>query len=204
MEKKDRQGHGSSVLRCARRLKWCGACALCVCRPLPYVWQMLTASFYEMGPISVLFNAAVILQVGRTVEPIWGSRETAKYILAVGLTHQTVMLFASVFLFMKTRSAKYLYSPMGGFHGVSASFTVVVKQLFPDASLPNIPLRGACIFIERCSKGGNSDRVDVAYRKVASVHHRRCCTRLWCCWYSEVQCGTQKRVWHLLRVRDLP
>eukprot|EP00958_Prasinococcus_capsulatus_P017153 scaffold1929_cov376-Prasinococcus_capsulatus_cf.AAC.19 len=116
--------------------------ALAPGKTLPYVWQLLTASFYEMGPISVLFNAAAILQVGRTVEPIWGTRETAKYILTVGITHQTLLFFTSVFLFMLTRRAVYLYSPMGGFHGVSLSFTVVMKQLFPDAALPHIPLTG--------------------------------------------------------------
>uniref|UniRef100_A0A7S0RHA0 Transmembrane protein 115 n=1 Tax=Pyramimonas obovata TaxID=1411642 RepID=A0A7S0RHA0_9CHLO len=115
-------------------------------RTLPGVWNLVTAGFFEMSLISVCFDTAALMLLGRTVEPIWGAGEFVKYIMVVNVGAGFATFMSMYTLYVITRDNFYLYAKFGGFHGVIAGLLVAVKQLIPEeelgpAAIPYLRLR---------------------------------------------------------------
>ncbi|KAL4892605.1 rhomboid family protein [Aspergillus ambiguus] len=59
---------------------------------LYYPWTLLTATFVEQNIFTVLLNAATLFYGGKYLERAWGSREFAKFILAVAIIPNVVVV----------------------------------------------------------------------------------------------------------------
>jgi len=57
-----------------------------------YPWTLLTATFVEQNIFTVILNAATIFYGGKYLERAWGSREFSKFIAAVILIPNAVII----------------------------------------------------------------------------------------------------------------
>ncbi|GKZ35230.1 hypothetical protein AbraIFM66950_005824 [Aspergillus brasiliensis] len=57
-----------------------------------YPWTLLTATFVEQNIFTVLLNAATLFYGGKYLERAWGSREFAKFILAIAVIPNVVIV----------------------------------------------------------------------------------------------------------------
>ena len=57
-----------------------------------YPWTLLTATFVEQNIYTVSLNAATIFYGGKYLERAWGSREFSKFIIAVALIPNAVIV----------------------------------------------------------------------------------------------------------------
>ncbi|GES61030.1 rhomboid family protein [Aspergillus terreus] len=57
-----------------------------------YPWTLLTATFVEQNIFTVLLNAATLFYGGKYLERAWGSREFAKFILAVAVIPNVIIV----------------------------------------------------------------------------------------------------------------
>lgn len=57
-----------------------------------YPWTLLTATFVEQNIFTVALNAATIFYGGKYLERAWGSREFSKFIIAVALIPNAVII----------------------------------------------------------------------------------------------------------------
>lgn len=99
-----------------------------------YPWTLLTATFVEQNIFTVLLNAATLFYGGKYLERAWGSREFAKFILAVAVIPNVVIvpiyLIASA---LRGSGDGLVPGPQicGGI-AIQASFLVAFKQLVPE------------------------------------------------------------------------
>lgn len=57
-----------------------------------YPWTLLTATFVEQNIFTVFLNAATVFYGGKYLERAWGSREFSKFIVAVALIPNAVII----------------------------------------------------------------------------------------------------------------
>lgn len=57
-----------------------------------YPWTLLTATFVEQNIFTVFLNAATVFYGGKYLERAWGSREFSKFIAAVALIPNAVII----------------------------------------------------------------------------------------------------------------
>lgn len=57
-----------------------------------YPWTLLSATFVEQNIFTVILNAATIFYGGKYLERAWGSREFSKFIAAVALIPNAVII----------------------------------------------------------------------------------------------------------------
>eukprot|EP00249_Psilotum_nudum_P019205 c27141_g1_i1 orf=375-1331(+) len=101
-------------------------------KTIPFAWNLLTAGYLEQSFLELLVSVLGLLFGGKLLEPIWGSREFLKFIVAVNfLTSLSTFIFM-ILLYYVSRQEDYLYIPLSGFHGILAGFLVAVKQIMPD------------------------------------------------------------------------
>jgi membrane associated rhomboid family serine protease len=105
-------------------------------KSIPYVWNIITAGYFETSVFGLAVSIASLLVVGRHLEPFWGSKEFLKFIVFVNLFTSANTFVLAIFLYFITRQGGYLYSPISGFHGVLAGFLVAVKQINPEQEIP--------------------------------------------------------------------
>jgi len=98
-----------------------------------YVWNIITSGFFEVSAITLVINIVSILMFGKYLEPIWGSLEFLKFILAINFLSGIAVFLTMIFLYMPSQEEALLYTYYWcGFSGVSMGFTVALKQLMPD------------------------------------------------------------------------
>ncbi|KAJ5168005.1 uncharacterized protein N7482_003599 [Penicillium canariense] len=97
-----------------------------------YPWTLLTATFVEQNIFTVLLNAATVFYGGKYLERAWGSREFAKFIVAVALIPNAVIVpFYLIWGALGGSSSRALTQICGGV-AIQASFLVAFKQLVPE------------------------------------------------------------------------
>ncbi|PWY94417.1 DUF1751-domain-containing protein [Aspergillus sclerotioniger CBS 115572] len=95
-------------------------------------WTLLTATFVEQNIFTVLLNAGTLFYGGKYLERAWGSREFAKFIVAIAVIPNV----AIIPLYILGGAVKS--SPSGGVTQIcggiciQASFLVAFKQLVPE------------------------------------------------------------------------
>lgn len=57
-----------------------------------YPWTLLTATFVEQNIFTVVLNAATVFYGGKYLERAWGSREFSKFVAAVALIPNAVII----------------------------------------------------------------------------------------------------------------
>ncbi|KAI2795147.1 hypothetical protein POX_a01752 [Penicillium oxalicum] len=97
-----------------------------------YPWTLLTATFVEQNIFTVLLNAATIFYGGKYLERAWGSREFSKFIVAVALIPNVVIVpFYLIWAGITGSSTRGLTQICGGV-SIQGSFLVAFKQLVPE------------------------------------------------------------------------
>jgi len=86
----------------------------------------------HVRPRQLVVNAGLLVVLARYLEPIWGSTELLRFVLAVNAAVGVLAFCWMMFVFMMTGSEEYLYGRANGFHGVIAAFLVAIKQLLPE------------------------------------------------------------------------
>ncbi|KAJ5730798.1 uncharacterized protein N7483_005306 [Penicillium malachiteum] len=97
-----------------------------------YPWTLITATIVEQNIFTVLLNAATIFYGGKYLERAWGSREFSKFIAAVTLIPNAVII--PIYLIwgaMPGQQTRGLTQICGGV-AIQASFLVAFKQLVPE------------------------------------------------------------------------
>lgn len=62
-----------------------------------YPWTILTATFVEQNIFTVLINGATVFYGGKYLERAWGSKEFGKFILAIALIPNALMIVIYIF-----------------------------------------------------------------------------------------------------------
>ncbi|GAQ91651.1 hypothetical protein KFL_008260030 [Klebsormidium nitens] len=104
-------------------------------KSIPMAWNLLTAGYIEKSLLSAIVNVLAVLFIGKTLEPIWGSKEFLKFIVLVNLFTGASTFATMIFLYFCTMNEDFLYPKISGFHGVVAGFLVAIKQLMPDQEI---------------------------------------------------------------------
>ncbi|KAF7713665.1 Uncharacterized protein PECH_001138 [Penicillium ucsense] len=97
-----------------------------------YPWTLLAATFVEQNIFTVLLNAATIFYGGKYLERAWGSREFSKFILAVAVIPNVMIVpFYLIWAALTGSSTRGLTQICGGV-AIQGSFLVAFKQLVPE------------------------------------------------------------------------
>ncbi|OQD74521.1 hypothetical protein PENDEC_c010G00976 [Penicillium decumbens] len=97
-----------------------------------YPWTLLTATFVEQNIFTVILNAATIFYGGKYLERAWGSREFSKFIAAVILIPNAVIIpIYYIWASVGGSQSRALTQICGGV-AIQASFLVAFKQLVPE------------------------------------------------------------------------
>ncbi|GLI75903.1 hypothetical protein PoHVEF18_004169 [Penicillium ochrochloron] len=97
-----------------------------------YPWTLLTATFVEQNIFTVALNAATIFYGGKYLERAWGSREFSKFIIAVAVIPNVVIVpFYLIWGALGGSSSRALTQICGGV-AIQGSFLVAFKQLVPE------------------------------------------------------------------------
>ncbi|CAD5175395.1 rhomboid-like protein 19 [Musa acuminata AAA Group] len=102
---------------------------------IPFAWNLITAGYIEQSLIGVAISTIGLLLFGKSLEPLWGSKEFLKFIIVVNLFTSVCVFVTAIALYYITRQESYLYTPFSGFHGVLSGFLVGIKQILPDQEL---------------------------------------------------------------------
>lgn len=95
-------------------------------------WNVVTGGFVDTNQISAVCNVAVLLTVGRWIEPVWGGRQYLLFLLVVN-TCAGVFAYAALYVgYVATRASSLLFTPTGGAHAMVLGLLVAVKQLIPE------------------------------------------------------------------------
>jgi len=101
-----------------------------------YVWNIVTAGFFNKFLLSSLFDSAILVIFGKNLEPIWGSKEFLKFIMIINLLIGASTFLVVIILYIILRDENLLFAEVFGFSGMLASFSVAMKQLMPENQLP--------------------------------------------------------------------
>lgn len=104
-------------------------------KTVPFAWNLLTAGYLEQSIFGLILNIAGLLFSGKLLEPVWGSREFLKFIVAVNFSTSVSIFITAILLFYVTGRDDFLYTPLSGFHGVLSGFLVGVKQIMPEQEI---------------------------------------------------------------------
>lgn len=104
-------------------------------KTIPFVWNLFTAGYLEQSIFGLVVSVLGLLFSGKLIEPVWGSREFLKFIMAVNLLTSMCTFAVAIILYYISQNENYLYTRLSGFHGVLAGFLVAVKQLMPDQEI---------------------------------------------------------------------
>ncbi|KKK24781.1 rhomboid family protein [Aspergillus rambellii] len=97
-----------------------------------YPWTLLTATFVEQNIFTVLLNASTLFYGGKYLERAWGSREFAKFIIAIAVIPNVAMvLLHLMWITIRGGSSSGVTQICGGI-SIQASFLVAFKQLVPE------------------------------------------------------------------------
>lgn len=101
-----------------------------------FFWNWFTAGFVERSILSLVLDLVVIGFCGSELEPLWGGRELVRFVVVVnalaGITTYVVMFLVFA---VTANEAIWFTTAFGGFVGVSAAFTVALKQQTPETDL---------------------------------------------------------------------
>eukprot|EP00271_Cylindrocystis_brebissonii_P017997 TRINITY_DN4917_c0_g1_i1.p1 TRINITY_DN4917_c0_g1~~TRINITY_DN4917_c0_g1_i1.p1 ORF type:complete len:331 (-),score=45.19 TRINITY_DN4917_c0_g1_i1:415-1407(-) len=105
-------------------------------KTIPFAWNLVTAGYIENSPISLAVNILALLVLGKSLEPIWGSKEFFWFILVVNTwTAISTFVLMIVLFYISPGNGAVLYAPICGFHGVVAGLLVGIKQLMPEQEI---------------------------------------------------------------------
>jgi hypothetical protein len=74
----------------------------------------------------------VTLCVGKTLEPMWGSREFFRFVIIVDVAVGVATFLSGVILYASTQHAPFLFSGTHGYAGLIGAYLVAAKQLLPE------------------------------------------------------------------------
>uniref|UniRef100_A0A7N0V4W5 Rhomboid protein n=1 Tax=Kalanchoe fedtschenkoi TaxID=63787 RepID=A0A7N0V4W5_KALFE len=112
--------------------------ALIPARTIPFAWNLITAGYLEQTIYGAVVSTVGLLFLGKLLQPLWGSREFAKFIFFVNLLISVCIFITAISLYYITTQEIYLYTPLSGFHGILSGFLVGIKQIMPDQELLKI------------------------------------------------------------------
>ncbi|KAL1532193.1 Rhomboid-like protein 19 [Salvia divinorum] len=115
--------------------------ALIPAKTITFGWNLITAGFVEQTIYGVVISIVGLLFVGRTLEPIWGSREFFKFIFVVNLLTSFCIFTAAISMYYFTMEEIYLYKPISGFQGILSGLLVGIKQIIPDQELSFLKIK---------------------------------------------------------------
>ncbi|KAH6784209.1 rhomboid protein-like protein [Perilla frutescens var. hirtella] len=115
--------------------------ALIPAKTIPFGWNLVTAGYIEQSIYGVAVSIVGLLFIGKTLEPIWGSREFLKFIFVVNFLTSVCIFTAAISLYYITMEEIYLYKPISGFQGILAGLLVGIKQIIPDQELSLIRIK---------------------------------------------------------------
>jgi len=127
-----------------------------------YVWNVMTAGFFNNNIGMALSMAVVFLVMGRFLVPAWGHVEFVRFILFSNLLSGIIVFFTQIAYYMCTFNYKQLELPISGGWPIIAALLVAIKQRLPDEpiSFNNQPLAGA-------SSGGG---MRIGFRSPPHIH----------------------------------
>ncbi|BCS24315.1 uncharacterized protein APUU_40759S [Aspergillus puulaauensis] len=97
-----------------------------------YPWTLLTATFVEQNIFTVLLNVATLFYGGKYLERGWGSREFTKFIVAIAVVPNVVIVpLYIVWAAIRGGSSSGVTQICGGI-SIQAAFLVAFKQLVPE------------------------------------------------------------------------
>ncbi|KAH8701680.1 putative rhomboid family protein [Talaromyces proteolyticus] len=97
-----------------------------------YPWTLFTATFVEQNIFTVILNGATLFYGGKYLERAWGSREFGKFILAIALIPNTLIIPIYLFWAGVTGSSLRGLTQICGGVALQGSFLVAFKQLVPE------------------------------------------------------------------------
>ncbi|KAJ5662440.1 uncharacterized protein N7477_010056 [Penicillium maclennaniae] len=97
-----------------------------------YPWTLVTATFVEQNIFTVVLNATTIFYGGKYLERAWGSREFSKFIAAVTVIPNAVIVPIYLIWSAVGGSPSIGLTQICGGVAIQASFLVAFKQLVPE------------------------------------------------------------------------
>ncbi|CAI7607349.1 unnamed protein product [Penicillium pancosmium] len=97
-----------------------------------YPWTLITSTFVEQNIFTVLLNAATIFYGGKYLERAWGSREFSKFVAAVTLIPNAVIIPIYLIWGAAGGSSSRSLTQICGGVSIQGAFLVAFKQLVPE------------------------------------------------------------------------
>ncbi|KAJ5082883.1 hypothetical protein N7532_011926 [Penicillium argentinense] len=97
-----------------------------------YPWTLLVSTFVEQNIFTVLLNAATIFYGGKYLERAWGSREFSKFVAAVALIPNVVIVPIYLIWAAAGGSSSRSLTQICGGVSIQGAFLVAFKQLVPE------------------------------------------------------------------------
>ena len=96
-------------------------------------WTLVTSGYYEMSLAALATDCCGLVYIGNNLEPIWGSRELARFVLGVNIATATMSWLSMCALYVFSGLDEfYLFAKFGGFHGVLAGLLLALRQTSPE------------------------------------------------------------------------
>lgn len=96
-------------------------------------WTLVTSGYYEMSLAAVATDCCGLLYIGKVLEPVWGARELARFVLGVNVATATMSWLSMCALYVFSGLDEfYLFAKFGGFHGVLAALLLALRQTSPE------------------------------------------------------------------------
>jgi len=100
-----------------------------------YIWNVLTAGYFEISLFSTLLDSVAVLFIGKFLEPIWGSKEYLRFIVIVNVICGICTFLFMVLLYYIMADPDLWFESICGFSSVIAGFTVAAKQIIPEQEI---------------------------------------------------------------------
>ena len=96
-------------------------------------WTLVTSGYYEMSLAALAADCCGLLYIGKVLEPVWGPRELARFVLGVNVATATMSWLSMCALYVFSGFDEfYLFAKFGGFHGVLAALLLALRQTSPE------------------------------------------------------------------------
>ncbi|QDZ22863.1 hypothetical protein HOP50_09g54110 [Chloropicon primus] len=114
--------------------------ALVPAKVIPKLWMLITAGLVEVNPLQLLVNVGCLFFVGNLLEPLWGWKELAKFLVFVNALGFSLVMATYILIYIFARTVTVPSSPMifaqfGGFTTSVGGLFVGLKQALPEEEL---------------------------------------------------------------------
>ena len=104
--------------------------------PFPKPWVLITGTFYCSSIFSGALSVFLLLMVGRTVEPIIGSREFLRMHVMIGFYTNILTLIFAVVMYFITSEPLVLVRPFETGNAPSSALMMLMAYLLIDVKMP--------------------------------------------------------------------